>query len=79
MILSGENYFPRYSGKIISLIKIKEFIKLMENDPVCGMKIEKADAAGQSDYEGQTFYFCSSACKEKFDANPTQYTNKSEI
>ena len=50
----------------------------MENDPVCGMQIEKADAAGQSDYEGRTFYFCSSACKEKFDANPTQYANESE-
>ena len=47
-------------------------------DPVCGMQIEEADAAGQSEYEGQTIYFCSSACKEKFDANPTQFTNESE-
>jgi len=50
----------------------------MENDPVCGMQIEKEDAAGQSDFEGRTYYFCSSACQEKFDANPTQYTNESE-
>ena len=50
----------------------------MEKDPVCGMEIEKADAAGQSDYKGRTIYFCSSACKEKFDANPTQYTDQSE-
>ena len=47
-------------------------------DPVCGMQIEGADAAGQSDYERRTFYFCSSACKEQFDANPAQFTNESE-
>ena len=42
-------------------------------DPVCGMQIEEADAAGQSDYNGQTYYFCSTSCKEKFDANPSQF------
>lgn len=45
-------------------------------DPVCGMPIEEADAAGQSEYEGQTIYFCSSACKEKFDANPAQFNTQ---
>ena len=45
-------------------------------DPVCGMQIEEADAAGQSEYEGQTIYFCSSACKEKFDANPAQFNTQ---
>ncbi len=42
-------------------------------DPVCGMEIEEANAAGQSDYNGQTIYFCSTACKEKFDANPEEF------
>lgn len=42
-------------------------------DPVCGMQIEAANAAGQSEYDGQTIYFCSLACKQKFDANPAQY------
>ena len=45
-------------------------------DPVCGMQIEEANAAGQSEYEGQTIYFCSSACKEKFDANPAQFNTQ---
>ena len=49
-----------------------------QTDPVCGMQIEKADAAGQADYEGRTYYFCSSACKEQFDANPTRFINESE-
>lgn len=42
-------------------------------DPVCGMTIDSNDAAGQSQYQGKTFYFCSSACKQKFDADPKQY------
>ena len=46
-------------------------------DPVCGMQIEAADAAGQSEYQGQTIYFCSSSCKERFDAEPTRF-NTSE-
>ncbi len=47
-------------------------------DAVCGMQIEKADAAGQSGFEGRTYYFCSSAFKEQFDANPTRFIVKSE-
>ncbi len=45
-------------------------------DPVCGMRIEAADAAGQSEYQGQTIYFCSSPCKERFDANPSQFSTQ---
>ena len=43
-------------------------------DPVCGMTISKADAAGSSEYGGTTYYFCSPSCKTKFDANPAAYT-----
>lgn len=50
----------------------------MQTDPVCGMKISEDDAAGQSEFEGQTYYFCSTACKKQFDANPTRFINKSE-
>jgi Cu+-exporting ATPase len=46
-------------------------------DPVCGMDIETATAAGQSGYKGQTYYFCGAKCKEKFDHNPPQYLAKS--
>jgi Cu+-exporting ATPase len=45
-----------------------------EKDPVCGMQIDPSDAAGQSDFEGRTFYFCSEDCKTKFDQNPAQFT-----
>jgi P-type Cu+ transporter len=42
-------------------------------DPVCGMETNPAVAAGQSRFEGETFYFCSNNCKEKFDAEPHRY------
>ena len=45
----------------------------METDVVCGMKIDPAKAAGQSQYQGKTYYFCSASCKAKFDASPHQY------
>jgi Cu+-exporting ATPase len=44
-----------------------------ERDVVCGMNIDPATAAGRSDYQGKTYYFCSPGCKAKFDANPSQY------
>ncbi len=42
-------------------------------DPVCGMAIDAESAAGTSEFEGKTFYFCSPACQEKFDANPARF------
>jgi Cu+-exporting ATPase len=45
-------------------------------DPVCGMEIDAATAAGHTGHDGQTYSFCSSSCKDKFDKNPAQYLNK---
>ena len=47
-------------------------------DPVCGMDIETATAAGRTEHKGQTYYFCGSMCKGKFDLTPEQYVGKSE-
>jgi adenylate cyclase len=32
-------------------------------DPVCGMRIDAADAVAMIEHEGQTYYFCSEACR----------------
>lgn len=45
----------------------------MAKDVVCGMQVDPARAAGTSEYNGRTFYFCSKSCKAKFDASPGQY------
>jgi Cu+-exporting ATPase len=47
-------------------------------DPVCGMDVERDDAAGHSNFEGKTFYFCSNECKEKFDQNPQTYVESAQ-
>jgi adenylate cyclase len=35
-------------------------------DPVCGMRIEADDAAATAEHQGQTYYFCSEACRDIF-------------
>ena len=47
-----------------------------QTDPVCGMQVEESEAAGQAEHEGRTYYFFSSACKSKFEANPAEYVNQ---
>lgn len=42
----------------------------MAIDPICGMTVEPATAAGCYEYKGQTYYFCALSCLEKFRANP---------
>jgi YHS domain-containing protein len=34
-------------------------------DPVCGMTIDPRSAAGQSDYAGTTYFFCSDSMDKK--------------
>ena len=46
-------------------------------DPVCGMEIDSETAAGKSEYQGQTYYFCSPGCKQDFDEDPGQYVKGS--
>lgn len=42
-------------------------------DLVCGMDVEPEAAAGHSEHAGKTYYFCSSACKSKFDSDPERF------
>jgi YHS domain-containing protein len=39
-----------------------------ETDPICGMIVDPNRAAGRSERDGKTYYFCSAACKGRFDA-----------
>jgi YHS domain-containing protein len=42
-------------------------------DPVCGMVVDPGRAQGASEYGDKRFYFCSDACKRRFDASPDEY------
>jgi P-type Cu+ transporter len=45
-------------------------------DPVCGMTVDPARAAGAATHEGVTYHFCSTHCLEKFRANPQRYIER---
>jgi uncharacterized membrane protein YraQ (UPF0718 family)/YHS domain-containing protein len=45
----------------------------LATDPVCGMTVDPATAAGRSTFDGGTYFFCSSGCKETFDQDPGRY------
>ena len=45
-------------------------------DPVCGMEVDEDKAAGHSEHQGHEYFFCSTACKKKFDQDPARYADK---
>jgi P-type Cu+ transporter len=49
-----------------------------ELDPVCGMTVRPATAAGSYDYQGKTYYFCGKSCLEKFRTHPQYYLTPPE-
>ncbi len=46
-------------------------------DLVCGMDVDpKSPDVFKTQYEGETYYFCSELCKKSFEANPGKYVQK---
>jgi YHS domain-containing protein len=50
----------------------------MVKDPVCGMDVDPKTAAHSSQYQGQTYYFCSAGCKKSFEKEPQKYLAKTD-
>src|SRR3989454_761987 len=48
-------------------------------DPVCGMLVDPQNAAGFYEYKGQTYFFCSIGCGEKFKADPERFLNHEPV
>jgi Cu+-exporting ATPase len=46
-------------------------------DPVCGMSVDPATAAGPATHAGHTYYFCCTHCLRKFEADPARYLSPS--
>ena len=42
-------------------------------DPVCGMNVDPATTEHRHEHEGESYYFCSARCAEKFSAAPGDY------
>lgn len=43
-------------------------------DPVCGMTVDPHTSPHRGHHNGRTYYFCSSTCQTKFQADPGLYT-----
>ncbi len=43
-------------------------------DPICKMEVDTENASGgQSEYQGNSYYFCAQGCKKAFDQDPEKY------
>ena len=45
-------------------------------DPVCGMDVTPGKSAGQMEYKGQIYHFCSEHCLKKFKQHPQDFLGK---
>ena len=45
-------------------------------DPVCGMAVNPQGAAAASVHGGNTYYFCSASCRDKFEQDPAKYAGQ---
>src|SRR6185503_8937799 len=45
---------------------------------VCGMEVNPASAKYRTIHEGKEYFFCSSACLEKFQSDPSEYLEKNK-
>ena len=46
----------------------------MQADPVCGARVRERGNQQKVEYAGQSYYFCSPDCLERFDAQPDLFT-----
>lgn len=45
-------------------------------DPVCGSTVNPNLAAGEAEFRGRKYYFCSAACQEKFSRDPSLFVEQ---
>jgi Cu+-exporting ATPase len=42
-------------------------------DPVCGMRVDPATAKHRTSYKAKDYFFCSSRCRDRFEADPEKF------
>src|SRR5262245_60677233 len=42
-------------------------------DPVCGMEVDTGNPPATTSFDGATYYFCRSGCRDRFLADPKRY------
>src|SRR5688572_3679188 len=48
----------------------------VHKDAVCGMDVSPSSAASAVEHDGRMYYFCSSACQQKFEADPKRFLSQ---
>jgi YHS domain-containing protein len=48
-------------------------------DPVCGMQVERANAAASLLHQGARLYFCSARCRERFETDPERFVDEGAV
>ena len=48
----------------------------MATDPVCGMMVDPHAGKPSYEYKGETYYFCSEGCRNKFSKEPERFLDK---
>ena len=65
----------KYLNAKPAMVQIGGMMPAIHVDPVCGMNVEEARAAGKSVYKDKTYWFCSKGCVARFEADPERYLN----
>lgn len=47
-------------------------------DPVCGMLVDPESADARAEFDGTTYYFCSTACAQEFNMHPREILEQHE-
>ncbi len=75
----SEKALNKKSLNVVSTPSTRKSLPMMqpvqqgEIDPVCGMTVQPATAAGSYEYGGKKYYFCATRCLDKFCAEPDYY------
>jgi Cu+-exporting ATPase len=68
----GKGCLERFRAAPEKYVTVEEESQI---DPVCGMTVSPAKAAGHHEHQGTTYYFCGKGCLERFRAAPERYLN----
>ena len=66
-----EHPSPKRAGKMLTMAAPPRDDGAI--DPVCGMRVDPATAAGNWEYNGTRYYFCNPRCLQRFQADPQKY------
>ena len=67
------DYREAYMEEIFGLQDYSDREPVRSRDVVCGKVVEEQSAPAKMEYDGEMLYFCSAACKQSFEEEPSRY------